>query len=141
MLIKTILNHCYKFKSFVYKNCYFEETVVGAVEIIVELAPRSNGQKLCSKCRTPCSGYDRLPARDFEFIPIWGMPVIFRYARRRVWCPTHKVIVEWLPWADTKSPITHVFKLYLAHWAKFLSWKKVSDIFSVTWNNVYDSVE
>ena len=141
MLIKTILNHCYKFKSFVYKNCYFEETAYGAGAIIVELAPRSDGQKLCSKCRTPCSGYDRLPSRDFEFIPIWGMSVIFRYARRRVCCPTHKVIVEWLPWADSKSPITHVFKLYLAHWAKFLSWKKVSDIFSVTWNNVYDSVE
>ena len=141
MLIKTLLNHCCKFKGFVYTNCYFEKKCIGEAQIIVEIEARSNGQKLCSKCRTPCSGYDTLPARDFRFIPIWGIAVFFRYARRRVLCPEHKVIVEWLPWADSKSRLTYALKIYLAHWAKHLSWKRVSDIFEVTWSNVFESVE
>ena len=33
-------------------------------------------------------GYDRLPERRFEFVPLWGMAVYFVYALRRVDCPT-----------------------------------------------------
>ncbi len=141
MLIKTILNHCYKFKSFVYMRCYFEPNLIGNPKMIVEIRARSNSQKLCSECRAGCPGYDTLPVRDFRFIPVWGIPVFFRYARRRVNCPQHKIIAEWVPWADDKSRLTHALKIYLAQWARYLSWQTVSKIFGVTWSNVFESVQ
>jgi len=141
MLVQTVLNRCYKFKSFIYRCAYMVQAPDGESHMIVELEARANGQKLCAECLKPCPGYDRLPARDFRFIPIWGIAVFFRYARRRVDCPQHGVVAEWLPWADDKSRLTHAFKIYLAQWAQHLSWKKVADIFKVTWRNVFDAVD
>jgi transposase len=117
-------------------GAYFEDD-----SIIVEIKARSGGAKLCSNCQKPCPGYDTLSSRDFRFIPIWGIPVFFRYVRRRVKCPEHGIIVEWLPWADGKSPLTHALKIYLAQWARHLSWQTVAEIFKVTWKNVFESVE
>jgi transposase len=75
------------------------------------------------------------------FIPVWGIPVYFRYARRRVNCPIHGVVVEYIPWAEGKSHLTNTFKIYLSQWAKYLSWKKVAEIFNVHWQHVFESVE
>ena len=141
MLVQTVLNRCYKFKSFVYTHVHMVQAADGESQMIVEIEARAKGQKLCAACLQPCPGYDSMPARDFRFIPIWGIAVFFRYARRRVECPTHGVIAEWLPWADDKSRLTHAFKIYLAQWAQHLSWKKVADIFNVTWRNVFDAVD
>ena len=60
---------------------------------------------------------------------------------RRVQCPRHGIVVESLPWADGKSPITKPFKLFLAHWARRLSWKEVAMQFRVSWQNVFESVK
>ncbi len=141
MLIKTLLNHCHKFKHFVYQRVYFENGFHGQPRMVVEIEARANSKKLCSKCLKSAPGYDTLAPRDFQFIPIWGIPVFFRYARRRVQCPIHGPTVEHLPWADGKSPLTHTLKIYLSQWAKHLSWKTVAEIFNVTWQNVFESVE
>jgi len=135
------LNRCCKFKSFVFGKVYFEDKFTEKEKLIIEIEPRENGQKLCSECHKPCPGYDTLPARDFRFIPIWGIAVFFRYCRRRVECPEHGIRVEWLPWAEGKSPLTTHLKIYLAHWAEYLPWKKVAEIFKVTWENVFTAVE
>ncbi len=49
MLVKTVLNHCYSFKRFVYGVCRFEETG-GAVRVIVPIVPRKNSKARCSGC-------------------------------------------------------------------------------------------
>jgi len=141
MLIKTILNHCQKFNSFVYLNAHFEKNQIADPVLIIEIEARKNGKKLCSVCKIQCKGYDRLNARRFMFIPVWGIPVYFRYARRRVSCPIHGVVVEYIPWAEGKSHLTNTFKIYLSQWAKYLSWKKVAEIFKVHWQHVFESVE
>jgi len=41
----------------------------------------------------PC--YDTLKPRRFEFVPLWGIPVFFEYAMRRVDCPRCGVSVEY----------------------------------------------
>ena len=141
MLVKTILNHCYKFKSFIYQSVHFATDYKGDPIIIVDIEPRANGQKLCGKCQLPCSGYDRLKTRKYKFIPLWGIPVFLRYARRRVDCPIHGVVAEYIPWAEGKSHLTNVFKLFLSYWAKHLSWSTVAEIFKVQWYHVFESVE
>jgi len=42
-------------------------------------------------------GYDTLPIRRFEFVPLWGFLVFFAYAMRRVDCPACSVTdLGWL---------------------------------------------
>lgn len=140
MLVKTILNFCHKFNSFVFGDVYFKDLKNEQV-IIVDIHSRRNGKKRCSICQRSCSGYDRLQPRLFQFIPIWGMAFYFRYALRRVNCPYHGIVVEYIPWATGKSHLTNTFKLYLSNWAKHLSWSTVSRIFHVQWYHVFEAVE
>ena len=140
MLLKTILNHCLKFKSFVYTKITLE-LIGGAEALVAEIVPRKNSRGLCSKCRRPVPTYDHQSSmRHFRFVPLWGIPVYFRYRMRRVQCPTHGVITEVVPWAQGKSPITGAMELFLARWARRLSWKEVAECFEVSWQNVFHSV-
>ena len=86
MLIKTILNKCHKFKSFVYGKAYFAE-YEGRQVLKVEINPRKNSKGICSNCHQPAPGYDKLGEREFEFIPLWGFSIFFIYTMRRVKCP------------------------------------------------------
>jgi transposase len=140
MQLKTILNRVEPFKSFVYgKARWVEEAARPTIE--VELLPRSNGRPICSGCRRPRPGYDRLPPRKFEFVPLWGIAVLFVYAMRRVQCPSCGVKVERVPWCDGKHQLTITYRWFLAGWAKRLSWQEVADAFSTTWDNVFRSVK
>jgi len=97
MLLKTILNRIHQIKGFVYTEVKFQESSVLA--ITVKIKSRKNGKGKCSICGLECPGYDRLPQRQFEFIPLWNIPVILLYSLRRVSCKEHGVIVEQIPWA------------------------------------------
>ncbi len=84
MQLKTILNHVERHKSFVYQEARFVE---GKTAIEIPIEPRANGRAICSGCGRRRPGYDRLPARRFEYVPLWQIPVFFVYAMRRVDCP------------------------------------------------------
>ena len=140
MQLKTILNRIQKFKSFVYGAVRLVEgTPVPTLE--VEIQPRSNSRPVCSGCGHKRPGYDRSPQRLFEFIPMWGHKVFFRYAPRRVDCPGCGVRVERMPWVSGKHRLTEAYCWFLAGWAKRLSWKEVSEAFHTTWDHVFCSVE
>jgi transposase len=63
----------------------------------VSVRARRGSRRYCSGCGTRCAGYDRLPERRFEFIPIWGFTVFFLYARRRrVQCSACGIVAELL---------------------------------------------
>jgi transposase len=140
MQLKTILNRVEPFKSFVYgKVRWVEGTERPTIE--VEVHARKNGRPICSGCGQSGPGYDRLPQRRFEFVPLWGMAVYFVYAMRRVNCPTCGVTVERVPWADGKGHLTISYRWFLARWAKHLSWEEVAGLFRTTWRNVFESVK
>jgi len=140
MHIKTILNRVQNFKSFVYESVYWVEDAAQPT-IEARLRPRVNGQAICSCCMRRGPGYDTLPVRRFEFIPIWGIKVFFRYAPCRVNCRTCGVRVEQMPWADGKHQLTQTYAWFLSEWAKRLSWKEVAEAFRTTWGHVIRSVE
>jgi hypothetical protein len=71
MQLKTILNRVQKIKSFVYGAVRWVEGAPSPT-LEVELHPRANSGPVCSDCRQSGPGYDRLPARRFEFVPFWG---------------------------------------------------------------------
>ena len=140
MQLKTILNRIQKFKSFVYGTIrWVEDAKEPTIE--VELRPRCNSRPTCSECGRKRSGYDRLPTRRFEFIPMWGIKVFFLYAPRRVDCPTCGIRVERMPWSAGKHRLTENYAWFLASWAKRLSWKEVAEAFRTTWDHVFCSVE
>jgi transposase len=140
MQLKTILNRVEPFKSFVYGKAKWVERA-GRPTIEVELHGRKNGRAICSGCDRPRPGYDRLPPRRFEFVPLWGIAVYFVYALRRVDCPSCGVIVERVPWARGKCHLTISYRWFLARWAKRLPWDEVARIFHTNWRSVFESVK
>jgi transposase len=140
MLLTTILNQCYGFKGFVYGQSQFVRHP-GRQAIEVQVRPRKGSRARCSGCGMCCAGYDHLPARRYEFIPLWGFPVFLVYARRRVECPACGIVAEKIPWAEGKHHLTHAYILLLSRWARRLSWREVSKAFHTSWEQVYHAVE
>lgn len=140
MQLKAILNRVEKQRSFVYSHLALVEQEGGSV-IEVTIQPRANGKAICSGCHQPRPGYDRLPVRRFEFVPLWGIAVFFLYAMRRVNCPSCGVRVEEVPWASGKCQLTNSYRWFLARWAKRLSWQEVAEAFGATWDHVYRAVK
>ncbi len=140
MLINTILNRVQKFKSFIYGNVKWIDTG-REPELDIELLARKNSKPVCSICGKKASGYDQLPERRFEFIPMWGIKVFFRYAPRRVDCRHCGIHVERLPWSKGKRRLTISYEWFLSGWAKRLSWKEVAEAFHTSWDHVFCSVE
>jgi transposase len=140
MLVKTILNRVQKFKSFVYGAVRLVEGR-GQPALEIEVHPRANSRPVCSGCGRSGSGYDRLSARHFEFVPLWGMKVFLIYAPRRVSCRGCGPRVEKMPWANGKHPLTEAYAWFLASWAKRLSWQEVAEVFHSSWHLVFGAVE
>ena len=140
MRIVTLLNKCYKLKSFVYSHAKYIETANGSSIIKVAITPRKNSSPICSFCHKPCGGYDRLPVREFEFVPLWGYPVFFVYAMRRVNCNNCGVKVEEVPWASGKYTLTKVYMKFLSDWARKLSWQETARSFKTSWQKVFTAV-
>ena len=72
MELLTILNRCHHFRGFVYHRARFSPD---HKSIEVSVRPRKGSTAICSRCHQPASGYDQLPERRFEFIPLWGFLV------------------------------------------------------------------
>jgi transposase len=109
--------------------------------LVIDIDPRRNSQPVCPECRKRWTVYDRQPQRLFEYLPFWEFKVYFRYAPRRVNCPAHGVKVEALPWAYGKERMTFSYQVYLARWAKRLSWKETADIFETSWDTIFRAVQ
>src|SRR5271169_899894 len=138
MELNTILNHCYRHPGFVYRLARWTPDKKG---IEVDVRPRTGSAAVCSGCHQPAPGYDRLPERRFEFIPFWGILVFFLYCMRRVQCRNCGVVVEEVPWSDGKHQSTKAHMLFLARWARKLSWKETAESFHTSWDKVCGAVE
>ena len=139
MELITILNRCHHFRGFVYQHARFSPDHK-SIEIAVR--PRKGSAAVCSGCHQPAPGYDHLPERRFEFIPFWGFLVFLLYSMRRVDCRRcSAVVVEEVPWGDGKHQLTKAYMLFLARWARRLSWKETAEAFRTSWDKVCDAVE
>jgi len=83
MDVKTLLNRCHHFKSFVYEEFTFRDECIH-----VEVRSRKGSKGTCSKCMHRGPTYDtaRVP-RSFQFVPLWGYMVFLWYFTRRIDCP------------------------------------------------------
>jgi transposase len=139
MRVKSILNQVEKYKDFVYERvCWQVEGRERA--LLVEIRERAHCPGRCSECGERCPSYDRLSTRQFEYVPLWGIPVYFLYALRRVQCPRCGVKVEAVPWGQGKQTLTRSYMQFLATWARRVSWQEVARFFHTSWEKVFHSV-
>jgi len=138
MRLITLLNHCQHFPGFVYEKA---RLCPESSTIEIHVRPRRGSKPVCSGCHKPAAGYDQLSIRRFEFVPFWGFMVLLLYRMRRVDCRACGVRVEELPWAIGKHQLTKAYMLFLAHWARKLSWQETAVAFRSTWDKVCQAVE
>ena len=139
MELITILNRCYRFRGFIYDHARFSPD---KKSIEVSVRPRRGSAAICSRCHHTAPGYDELTERRFEFIPLWGFLVFLLYTMRRVNClRCQAVVVEEVPWGNGKHQLTNAYMLFLARWARRLSWKETAEAFHTSWDKVFDAVE
>ena len=138
MRLISLLNHYQHFPGFVYeraRHCASSQTIEIAVR------PRRGSRPVCSGCDKPAPAYDHLKLRRFEFVPLWGCMVVLLYCMRPVDCRNCGVRVEAVPWGIGKHQLTKAHMLFLAHWARKLSWQETAVSFRTTWDKVCQSVE
>jgi transposase len=139
MQIKSILNSIEKQQGFVYDSArWCMHAGQRAIEIAIH--PRKGSRPACSGCGKRCPGYDTLPTRRFEFVPLWNIKVFFVHAPRRCNCPRCGIKVERLPWAKGKSHLTTSYAWFLAGWAKRLTWTDTAKAFHASWDTVVRAV-
>ena len=126
MLLIRLLNACHHFPGFVYDDAKLDQATQ---TIEIQVRPRRGSKPRCSGCDLPAAGYDQLSERRFEFIPLWGFAVLLLYRMRRVQCVTCGVKVEQVPWAMGKHTLTRAYMLFLAQWARKLSWAETARSF------------
>jgi len=139
MQLQTILNRVERYKSFVYKRVTWDEKAE-YLTLRVEVEHRKNSRPICCGCDHVRPGYDRLPERRWDFVPLWQIAIVFVYSLRRVECPSCGVVVEKVPWGAGKCRQTKTYRWFLAGWAKRLSWRETADVFHTSWSTVYRAV-
>jgi transposase len=131
-------------KGFCYRSALWVEGAgpKGQSVIEVQLAARQGAKACCGRCGRRSPRYDRPEkVRCWQFISLWALAIYFVYAPRRVECRRCGVRVERLPWASGKLHACDALRIFLAQWARLLSWQEVANRFQVRWNDVYGAVK
>jgi transposase len=140
LTLKRLIRTVHPLQGFIYEDAhFFDGPESGIIEVRVRERKGSRGR--CPETGKPRPSYDRMEERSWEFIPLWGLKVMLRYAPRRVLCADGSVRMEALPWSRGKGQLCAVFQLHLARWAKRLSWKETAELFRVGWGQVAAAVQ
>lgn len=134
-----ILREIHPIKGFVYRRATWDPDAPKTLR--VEVSERRGCRGVCSGCGRQGPGYDRQAQRRWGFVPLWGLCVALVYAPRRIDCRRCGPTIERVPWASGKHRNADVFRLFLAQWARLLSWAEVARCFRVPWADVYRAVE
>jgi len=146
MRVLTLLRSVYPLKGFVYVSVESESFGSSGEPGLLRVQVRENSRVpgRCGRCGQAAPCYDHLPQRAFEMVPLWSLPVLFFYARRRVSCPSCGVRAERLDWVasdEGKGRLTTAFAYFLGMWAKVLAWSQVATRFGTSWYAVRMGVE
>jgi transposase len=139
MELITILNRCHRFRGFIYQHACFGPDHK-SIEIAVR--PRKGSAAVCSGCHHPAPGYDQLPERRHEFIPLWGISGLpdVRDAAGRL-SPLSRRGRRASSLGQRQASIDQRLHAFFARWARWLSWKETAEAFHTSWDKVCDGVE
>jgi len=139
--IKTLFNAVQPLRGFICKDATLVRDEDTPVRIDIHLREDKRSRPCCGCCGKPAPGYDRQPERRWRFIALWGIAADLHYCPRRVNCPQCGVRVEAMPWSEGKHQASKALIIYLAQWARRMSWKETATVFKVSWEMVYRSVQ
>lgn len=112
-------------------------------KFVAEVRPFKSYQKLCPKCKRKCPGYDTKQNHE----SIWrgpnlnGYPVELHYQPKRIHCPEHGVLTEWIPWQDGKSRFLADFNNDIAWFTLNTSKTAVCTYFGINWRTIENCIE
>ena len=110
--------------------------------LVAELRPDTRHRIRCGTCGRPAVYRDMRDVRFFRHVPLWNIPVWFRYQPRRVHCSRcGGVRTEQLPWVTGKQRLTRAYSCFLAKWAEMLPWHSVARLFGCAWGTVATAVK
>lgn len=138
--VKTLLNKTQPIPGFKYADVRIVEGP-GGPELWAEIQPHAQRRGRCSICQALAPSYDHLERREWQHVGLWRIVTRLFYTPRRVNCAVHGVHVEAMPWNEGKRPWTRAMMVFLARWARRLSWKETAEAFDVSWEAVYRSVQ
>jgi transposase len=99
-------------------------------------------QGICPECGVRCPFYDRGEGdRRWRTLPLGQLPCVVEAPADRVTCPTHGVIVAWIPWARHKSRYTRVFEDTVAWLVAHSTKHVVCEFLELDWRTVGRIVE
>ena len=111
--------------------------------IYVHARPFKRVQSLCPVCRKKCPGYDT----KYETESSWrapnlnGIPVYICYRPRRVECPDHGVLNEYIPWQDGRSRFTEDFNNEIAWMVCRMSRTAIALYEDIDWRTVGNCIK
>ena len=110
--------------------------------LVAEIRPDTRHRIRCGTCGRPAVYRDMRDVRFFRHVPLWNIPVWFRYQPRRVHCSRcGGVRTEQLPRVTGKQRLTRAYSCFLAKWAEMLPWHSVAKLFGCAWGTVATAVK
>ena len=122
MLLQTILNRCYKRAAF------------DGGRIAVDIVP---GRILAADAAHAGDANQRTTRPSWRGHLTSLTLDFFLSCMRRIDCAKCDVTTEHVPWADGKNQTCNAYRLFLARWARRVSWGEVARCFDTSWGIVY----
>ena len=139
LTVKSLLREVAAHKGFRYVEVRRNAMAEDVLEVAIE--PRKGSRGRCGQCGRPGATYDHQSERMWRFVPLWAFVVFLVYTPRRIACARCGIRAERIPWATGKLRICDAMRLFLAHWARRLSWRETAAVFAVSWADVYGAVK
>lgn len=111
-------------------------------QILIHACPFKRLQGICPVCRKKCTQYDMKDQHEVRWRApnLNGIPTYILYQPRRIDCPEHGALTEWIPWADGNSHYTPDFNNEVAWLVTQMSKKAVSEFIGINWRTVGNCV-
>lgn len=120
----------------VQKSFYGETRDVKVIDL--DVRPYKNVQHLCPVCmkKRPVHDHKHKTSSTWRASDINGVQVYLHYRPARVKCPEHKVLTEYIPWADGTTRSTADFNNEVTFMALTCPKTVVAQFFDINWRTV-----
>jgi transposase len=107
-----------------------------ARRITIELRPRSDVVKRCSRCGTPVELVHDVTERRARDLPLMAYDVWLVFPQARLRCPRCGPTLEEIPWLDRYQRTTKRLAELLARLAQVMPLSRVAALYHVSWDTV-----
>ena len=104
--------------------------------ITIELKPKDDLVKRCSRCGTPVEEVHDVVERRVRDMPFLQYDLWLVFPQARLRCPRCGPTAEEIPWLDRYQRVTKRLSELLGRLAQVMPIKKVAELFHVSWDTV-----